>query len=101
MPAFESRRVRTQPFTVTGPSCGALPAKIQRTLNTLSSIDRELSLVVRARDLSRLPHNGNLQPPMSALGQKETYALQQAMSALPPIATAKADFRTRSCLLYP
>jgi hypothetical protein len=38
---------------------------------------------------------------MSALGQKPTYALQQAMSALHPIATAKADFRTRSCLLYP
>ena len=28
---------------------------------------------------------------MSALGQKQTYALQQAMSALLPIATAKAD----------
>jgi len=28
---------------------------------------------------------------MSALGQKRTYAPQQAMSALPPIATAKAD----------
>jgi len=28
---------------------------------------------------------------MSALGQKQTYAVQQAMSALPPIATAKAD----------
>jgi hypothetical protein len=28
---------------------------------------------------------------MSALGQKQTYALQQAMSALPPIATKKAD----------
>ena len=38
---------------------------------------------------------------MSALGQKQTYAMQYAMSALPPIATAKADFRTRSCLLYP
>jgi hypothetical protein len=25
------------------------------------------------------------------LGQKQTYALQQAMSALPPIATTKAD----------
>jgi hypothetical protein len=32
-----------------------------------------------------------LEGPMSALGQKPTYALQQAMSALPPIATAKAD----------
>jgi hypothetical protein len=28
---------------------------------------------------------------MSALGQKQTYALQNAMSALPPIATATAD----------
>src|SRR6516164_9660394 len=43
MPAFESRRVRTQPFTVTGASCGALPDKIVRTLNTLSSIASELS----------------------------------------------------------
>src|SRR4029434_5537774 len=39
--------------------------------------------------------------PMSALGQKQTCAPQKAMSALPPIATAKADFRIRSCLLYP
>jgi hypothetical protein len=38
---------------------------------------------------------------MSALGQKQTFAPQKAMSALPPIATAKAYFRTRSCLLYP
>ena len=35
---------------------------------------------------------------MSALGQ---CALQKAMSALPPIATAKADIRKRSCPLYP
>src|SRR5215470_6041015 len=33
--------------------------------------------------------------PMSALGQKQTYAPQQAMSASPPIATAKADIRKR------
>src|SRR5262245_53581225 len=39
--------------------------------------------------------------PMSALGQKQTYTLQQAMSALHPIATAKATFRNRPCLLYP
>src|SRR5262249_48607493 len=38
---------------------------------------------------------------MSALGQKQTYAMQKAMSALPPIATAKADIRKRSCPLYP
>jgi hypothetical protein len=29
---------------------------------------------------------------MSALGQKQTYALQQVMSALPPIATSIAFF---------
>src|SRR5262249_10046538 len=33
--------------------------------------------------------------------QKQTYALQKAMSASPPIATAKADIRNRSCPLYP
>src|SRR5215471_14673615 len=38
---------------------------------------------------------------MSALGQKRTYAVQEATSALPPIATAKADFGKPSCLLYP
>jgi hypothetical protein len=32
---------------------------------------------------------------MSALGQKPTCAPQKAMSALPRIATAKADFRKR------
>jgi hypothetical protein len=29
--------------------------------------------------------------PMSALGHKRTYAVQKSMSALPSIATAKAD----------
>src|SRR5215470_8097103 len=38
---------------------------------------------------------------MSALGQKQTYAVQQPMSASPPTATAKADIRKRSCPLYP
>src|SRR5215831_2169441 len=38
---------------------------------------------------------------MSALGQKRTCAAHKLMSALPPIATAKAKFRKRPCLLYP
>src|SRR5262245_35750782 len=38
---------------------------------------------------------------MSALGQKRTCAVQEPMSALPPIATAKADSRKRACPLYP
>jgi hypothetical protein len=33
---------------------------------------------------------------MSAMGHKPTYAAQKGMSALPPIATAKADSRKRS-----
>ena len=37
---------------------------------------------------------------MSALGQKRTCAMHQAMSALPPIATAKADICPGACLLY-
>src|SRR5262245_27476206 len=39
------------------------------------------------------PTLAHLPATMSALGQKQTYALQQAMSALHPIATAKAKFR--------
>jgi len=39
--------------------------------------------------------------PMSALGQKQTYAAHKLMSAFPPIATVKADSRKRLCLLYP
>jgi hypothetical protein len=38
---------------------------------------------------------------MSALGQKQTYAPQKRMSALLPIATAKADMCQWSCPLYP
>jgi hypothetical protein len=38
-----------------------------------------------------LTSHGDLEWPMSALGQKRTFALHQLMSALPPIATAKAD----------
>src|SRR5262245_9918065 len=38
---------------------------------------------------------------MSALGQKRTCAVQTSMSALPPIATAKADIGKSSGLLYP
>src|SRR5262245_5081501 len=38
---------------------------------------------------------------MSALGQKQTCALQNVMSALHPIATTKAKFRKRPCPLYP
>jgi len=34
---------------------------------------------------------------MSALGQERTYAPQQAMSALPPKATAKADATGHVC----
>src|SRR5262249_18771967 len=38
---------------------------------------------------------------MSALGQKQTYAPHNGMSALPPIATTKADIGKPSSLHYP
>jgi len=38
---------------------------------------------------------------MSALGQKRTCALQNLKSALPPMATTKADMPHKSCPLYP
>src|SRR5262245_54460432 len=38
---------------------------------------------------------------MSALGHKQTFAAQNGMSALHPIATEKADSRKRPCLLCP
>jgi hypothetical protein len=39
--------------------------------------------------------------PTSALGHKETFALQNVMSALPPIATAKADLRKNAISALP
>src|SRR5262245_20987162 len=39
----------------------------------------------------------NAAPSMSALGQKQTYAVQNAMSALPPIATAEASLTPHAC----
>ena len=38
---------------------------------------------------------------MSALGHKQTFAAQNSMSALPPIATAKSGLPKQSCPLYP
>src|SRR5215475_6466876 len=63
--------------------------------------------VVGSRELRKLSHvrrvvrHSNFELPMSALGQKPTYAVQKVMSALALIATAKADFSNRSCVLYP
>jgi hypothetical protein len=45
MPAFESRRVRTQPLTVIGVSFGASPAKTLRTLNLVLSMPRNYQIV--------------------------------------------------------
>src|SRR5262245_21020522 len=42
--------------------------------------------------ISTLEGAGRLRQPMSALGQKQTCTVQLGMSALPPIATAKAKF---------
>jgi hypothetical protein len=55
-----------------------------------------LSELVRDEERSK-----GYRPDMSALGHKQTYAVQKGTSALPPIATAKADSHKSSCLLYP
>src|SRR5262245_26481748 len=47
MPAFESRRVRTQPLTVTGTSLGAWPERISRTLNSDLLMGSSLTLAER------------------------------------------------------
>src|SRR5262245_31995132 len=52
MPAFESRRVRTQPLTVTGVSFGASPERISRTLNSGLLMGRGL---LRGRGLVHYP----------------------------------------------
>src|SRR5262245_5015788 len=47
---------------------------------------------MRFRPEFMIDHWGvSIEATMSALGQKQTYAVQNAMSALPPIATEKAD----------
>src|SRR5262249_20439804 len=43
MPALESRRVRTQPLTVTGAAFGAWPARMARTLSSLLAMARVAS----------------------------------------------------------
>src|SRR5215467_743088 len=65
MPAFESRRVRTQPRTVTGVSFGASPDRMARTLNSVLSIARELirrSGVVQMRVSWRGPSSFEARP---------------------------------------
>ena len=71
------------------------------SLHDLGSIDRCLSCYL-------LPRRWELLPDMSALGQKQTYAAQKVMSALPPKAdmcgatrdvpyVPKANVRTSVC----
>ena len=68
MPAFESRRVRTQPLTVTAASFGASPARISRTLKFLS-IDRDL--LRRAALSTDEPGHPDSTPEKVLLGQRE------------------------------
>ena len=55
MPAFESRRVRTQPLTVTGASGGAPPARMSRTLKAaLVHRPRVIMLAVTAKRCGKM-----------------------------------------------
>jgi hypothetical protein len=63
-----------------------------------------LMMVASVDGPRRIQRNRNEQVPsvpMSALGHKQTCALQKTMSALPLIATTKADIRKPPCLVYP
>ena len=61
---------------------------------------KDYNLPYRSTRAGVVQHGKNWQP-MSALGHKQTYAAQQVMSALLPIATTKADICASSCPLYP
>ena len=43
----------------------------------------------------------SVRQPMSALGQKQTHAVQRRMSALPPNSDRESEFPQKSCPLYP
>jgi hypothetical protein len=63
------------------------------------TLKRSSSLHVRKYQMANGPSGAGA---MSALGQKPTCALQNLMSALPPIATAKADMpQTLMSALHP
>src|SRR5262249_22071662 len=99
---LSSKSRRLTPFLCSGPTLGGVSLERSFSMHT--------SCCVHGRNSQRPPNKIVLtdwvvaeldRGPMSALGQKRTHAAQQAMSALPPIATAKADIRKRSCLLCP
>src|SRR5262245_34389878 len=86
---------------MTRPACCARAVSGQAATPPRSAMNSR-RLITDPEVSGRYWHNlAHQKRPMSALGQKQTYALQQGMSALPPKATAKADIRKRSCPLYP
>src|SRR5262245_988031 len=81
-----------------GGACIPIPVSPYGLLSPLDlrgNVDSSLIQSSAAVIASRLSHDLC----MSALGQKQTP--QKVVSALSPIATAIADSRKRSCLLYP
>src|SRR5262249_51219565 len=69
------------------------------TAAPLTNVMKSRRLIASPKAQDKAPYQ--VEPVMSAFGQKQTYAVHQPMSALPPKATAKADSRKRPCLLYP
>ena len=98
---------RRNPITGIG-CCARAASGIAAAPPSAAMNSRRLMFPPRLREDQRIESDEGLEGPkmnfphatrMSALGQKQTFAPQKAMSALPPIATAKADFRRRSCPL--
>src|SRR5262245_46153335 len=82
--AVGALRTLGRPFT-------CCPLSPPRCMSPASGASRRCSILGK----SSLPRHGR----MSALGQKQTCALQLGMSALHPIATTKADMCQCPCLL--
>src|SRR5262249_20779693 len=75
MPAFESRRVRTQPLTVTAKFCGACPARTSRTLNSFWCIDRDSLFGV-------MPSLADLRTPVNLPSVRSTFRRHRARAAI-------------------
>jgi hypothetical protein len=73
-------------------------SSLSHRLNRQSSNCTRFGTIFLSGDPVRERRRGHGRCP---LGQKRTYAVQKGTSALPPIATAKADSRKRSCPFYP
>src|SRR5690606_24139211 len=81
-PALESRRVRTQPRTVTSPPAGILPASACSTLETVMPSILGKGSDIGTHSLARhRPPKGLLPPPRAGSGASASISLPQTPTA--------------------